>query len=84
MYHPQTNGQVERFNRTILAGFRAFVADHPRYWHEYVSALAYAYNTQVSRMTGEQPFDLVMDSSRWIHGWTPGTLSLSDWRRRGS
>ncbi len=84
MYHLQTNGQVERLNRTILAGFRAFVADPPQYWHEDVSALAYAYNTQVSHMTGEQPFDLVMDPSRWIHGWTRGTLSPSDWRRRGS
>lgn len=29
-YHPQTNGQVEQYNRTILAALRTYVADHPR------------------------------------------------------
>lgn len=59
-YHPQTNGQVERFNRTLLAGLRAFVGEHPRRWHELTPALAFAYNTQVHRSTGVAPFDLVL------------------------
>lgn len=59
-YHPQTNGQVERFNRTLLAGLRAFVGEHPRRWHEFTSALVFAYNTQVHRSTGVAPFDLVL------------------------
>ncbi len=57
---PFKSDRVELFNRTILAGFRAFVADHQRYWHEYANALAYAYNTQVRRTTGERHFDLIM------------------------
>ena len=59
-YHPQTNGQVERFNRTILAGIRAFRADNPKYWPELVPMLTYAYNTQVHTSIGVTPFQLVL------------------------
>lgn len=55
-YHPQTNGQVERFNHTLLAGLRAFVGDHPQHLHEFTAPLALAYNTQVHRSTGLAPF----------------------------
>lgn len=27
-YHPQTNDQLERFNRTIVTGLRNYVAEH--------------------------------------------------------
>eukprot|EP00171_Calliarthron_tuberculosum_P022257 IDg22257t1 len=59
-YHPQANGQTERFNRTLLAGLRAFVAEHSDTWNECIGPLAYAYNTQVHRTTGKPPFDLVL------------------------
>ena len=59
-YHPQTNGQTERFNRTILAGIRSFCQDNLRTWSQYVGPLTYAYNTQVHSSTGVSPFDLVV------------------------
>ena len=59
-YHPQTNGQVERYNRTILAMLRNYVNEHQDDWDEYVTALTYAYNTSVHRSTGTTPFDLVL------------------------
>ena len=59
-YHPQCNGQAERFNRTILASLRTYVADHPNDWDLFTDALTYAYNTQPHKSTGTAPFELVL------------------------
>ena len=59
-YHPQTNGQVERFNKTLAARLRHYVAEHQKDWDEFVQPLTYAYNMQVHRSTGTTPFDLVL------------------------
>ena len=59
-YHPQTNGQAERFNRSLLAMLRCYVEDHPADWCRYARALCFAYNTAVHRTTGTTPFDLVL------------------------
>ena len=59
-YHPQTNGQAERFNRTLGTRLRHYVTEHQRDWDEFVQPLTYAYNMQVHRSTGTTPFDLVL------------------------
>ena len=59
-YYPQTNGQVERYNRTILDMLRNYVNEHQDDWDEYVTALKYAYNTSVHHSMGTTPFDLVL------------------------
>ena len=59
-YHPQTNGQVERYNRTILAMLRNYVNEHQDDWDRYATALTYSYNNHVHRSTGRTPFSLVL------------------------
>ena len=59
-YHPQTNGQAERFNRTLLAGIRALCGEHSREWDSMVGSIAYGYNTTVNRTIGMSPFELVL------------------------
>ena len=59
-YHPQTNGQVEIFNRSLTAMLRCFVEDNPKDWSRYTSVLAYSYNMAIHRTTGTTPFDLVL------------------------
>lgn len=44
-YHPQTNGQAKRFNRSIVTRLRHYVPEHRRDWDLYVQALSCAYNT---------------------------------------
>ena len=59
-YHPQSNGQAERYNRTLVTRLRHFVAEHQDNWDDYVQPLTYAYNMQVHAATGTTPFDLVL------------------------
>ena len=59
-YHPQSNGQTERFNRTPLQRLRHYVEEPQRDWDDYGQPLTFAYNTQVHRSTETTPFDLVL------------------------
>jgi hypothetical protein len=59
-YRPQTNGQVERDNRTILAALRAYVAKLQDDWDENTSAVAFAYNCRIYSSLGMTPFELTI------------------------
>jgi len=58
-YHPQTNGQVERYNRTLVRHLRCYIADFQKEWDSHLSLLATAHKTQVHASTGESPFAFV-------------------------
>jgi len=58
-YHPQTNGQVERYNRTIVRQLRTCVEDHQDRWDELVSMLTLAYNSRPQQSTGVAPLEFV-------------------------
>ena len=61
-YHPQSNGQAQRFDRTLLTSLRVYVSEHPKLWTEYLVAVTYAYNTEVHASTGLSPFELVLSN----------------------
>ena len=42
--HPQTNGQVERVNKTLVNMFMHYIEDHQDNWDELVFVLALAHN----------------------------------------
>ena len=58
-YHPEGNGQVERFNATLLSMLRALPENHKAKWASHVSKLVYAYNATRNEATGFSPFYLL-------------------------
>jgi len=55
-YHPQTNGKVERYNRTMATHLGHYVTDDPRRGDDLLPVLTMAYNSQPHRSTGIAPF----------------------------
>ena len=51
-YHPQSDGLVERFNRTLLSMLATAVTDRPFEWEQHLRHLCFAYNTSVHPTTG--------------------------------
>ena len=58
-YHPQTDGAVERFNRTLGDMLTAHVAHNPSIWDEHLDYVVVAYNRTPHSSTGETPFYLL-------------------------
>ena len=54
-YHPQTNGMVERFNRTLKTMLRKHVESWGKQWDKHLYAVLYAYRNTPHESTGEKP-----------------------------
>ena len=62
-YHPQTNGQCEKFNRTLLDMLGTLDPAKKAHWPKLVKALVRAYNSTRNRMTGFSPHQLMFGYS---------------------
>ena len=58
-YRPQSDGQVERFNRTLLNMLSAFVSDRANDWDLHLPYVLMAYRTSVHSSTGCTPHLMV-------------------------
>lgn len=57
-YHPETDGQTERANRTFKEMLRSYVSEKGEDWDVWVSMLEFGYNNSVHPGTGQTPFFL--------------------------
>ena len=58
-YHPQCDGQVERFNRTLLDMLATTTRENAFDWENQIRKVCMAYNTSVHSSTGFTPFFLM-------------------------
>ena len=75
-FHPQTDGQTERMNRTMQQMLRNYVSPDQSDWDELLAPCEFAYNNAPSASTGFTPFFL----NYGRHPRTPASLIL---KRRG-
>ena len=64
-YHPQTDGQTERANRTLQAVLRSY-AESRTDWDEWLPFVAAAYNSAQQESTGRTPFEMNFPDRRSI------------------
>ena len=57
-YHPEANGEVERFNRTLKKTIQAAIADHQN-WRTVLENFLLAYRTTPHATTGVAPAELM-------------------------
>ncbi|MCO5604033.1 hypothetical protein L7F22_058190 [Adiantum nelumboides] len=58
-FHPQTDGQSEEANSTVLDLLKCYVSEHKATWEHYLPLVEYAYNNTVHTSTGKAPFEIV-------------------------
>ena len=60
-YHPQTDGQSEIVNSTILDLLKCYVneVDQRNQWETYLPLLEYAYNNAIHTSTRKTPFEII-------------------------
>ena len=58
-YRPKSNGQAERYVKTLSEGMRLFCMDHQDTWDIYLPHLVFSINNAESSTTGYSPFFLM-------------------------
>ena len=68
-FHPQTDGQTERYNVELEAYLRIFCAYEPNSWNKMLPTAQFAHNSRTHEALKQSPFQL-------MYGTTPVALPL--------
>ena len=87
--HPQCNGAVERFNRTLKSMLRKQAAKMGAQWDQYLSGVLWAYRNTPHSSTGEKPSYLLFGfdcrsptESALLPAKSLGVTDVSDYREQ--
>ena len=58
-YHPQDNGAIKSFNRTLTKGLTKICNIQKHDWHDKIPTILWAYGATYKRYTSQTPFKLV-------------------------
>ncbi|MCO5586741.1 hypothetical protein L7F22_040683 [Adiantum nelumboides] len=58
-YHPETDGQSEIVNSTVLDLLKCYVSDKQTEWEKYLPLVEFAYNNTIHSSTGKAPFEVI-------------------------
>ncbi|KZS09148.1 Uncharacterized protein APZ42_026699 [Daphnia magna] len=85
-YHPQTNGQTERFNKTVVEMIRKYLENGFERWENILGPFVFAYNNSVNSSTLETPYflnhgrDPVMPIDQFLRPLPPVIVTPSDYK----
>ena len=87
-YHPQTDGRVERLNKTLVNILRTNMDEYQQGWEDALPMAEYAYNTSVHTSTGETPYMLTFKqdplpftTTEALDELTQKTMGTSKWQK---
>ena len=61
VYHPQTDGLIERFHRTLINMLAKNVVQGDKDWDQHLPYVLFAYHSSLQSSIGESPFYLLYD-----------------------
>ena len=77
-YHPQTNGLVERQNRTLVNMLRVYCSRYMTDWDKYLPQVVGAYNSTQHSTTGISPFMMLTGREGASNILLPGVRGEED------
>ncbi|MCO5581284.1 hypothetical protein L7F22_035163 [Adiantum nelumboides] len=58
-YHPQTDGQSEIANATVIDLLKSYVSDRQSEWEKYLPLVEFVYNNTIHSSIGKAPFEVI-------------------------
>uniref|UniRef100_A0A803QVK0 Reverse transcriptase n=1 Tax=Cannabis sativa TaxID=3483 RepID=A0A803QVK0_CANSA len=88
-YHPQTDGQTERFNGMLEEYLRHFVNANQKNWPQLLDVAQFCFNSQKSSSSNKSPFEVVNGQQPLLphtvdeyHGRNPRAFNFTkDWKK---